>query len=57
MEVMQLYSVLAATINADATQRHAAEETLKQVQSSAKTAVPHTAGQIAGSPARRALNM
>lgn len=54
---MQLYSVLAATINADATQRHAAEETLKQVQSPAKTALPHTPGQIAGSPARRALKM
>lgn len=29
---MQLYSVLAATLSADATQRQAAEATLKQVQ-------------------------
>lgn len=34
MEVMQLCSVLAATMSADATQRHAAEHTLKQVHSS-----------------------
>lgn len=32
MEIMQLCNVLSATISQDASQRHAAEETLKQVQ-------------------------
>ena len=32
MDIMQLCSVLAATTSADAGQRHAAEEALKQVR-------------------------
>jgi hypothetical protein len=31
MDIMQLCGVLSATTSADAAQRHAAEETLKQV--------------------------
>lgn len=32
MDIMQLCAVLSATTSADAAQRHAAEETLKQVR-------------------------